>query len=210
MLQRSRARGQGCRGCLASSLPHRTGNDGSPSVCPEVPCLQPLPWCWPWMALSQLAVSTKSKAPALQLAASSSCTLGHGSHSLDTAGTVRHTPRPQTHSNTALTQLRHNFETFCWSPGGCPGQVIPGCSQEGSLGSAVLTPSNNNTTAQSLSHFYLHHCTAHFPRMHWNVVGQTPIAHIHELNISSGKEDKTQRVTIRSCRGTCNNSNYWQ
>lgn len=93
--------------------------------------------------------------------------------------------------------------------GSCCRQGVPGCSQGGSLGSAALAPSNNNKTAQSLSHFYLHHCTAHFPRMRWNVVGQTPIAHIHELNIS-GKEDKTQRVTTGPCGGTCNNSNYWQ
>lgn len=31
-------------------------------------------------------------------------------------------------------------------------------------------------------------------------MGQTPTAHIHELNISSGKEDKTQGVTSGSCR----------
>lgn len=35
MQHRSRARGQGCR---VSSPPHRTGNDGCPSLCPEVSC----------------------------------------------------------------------------------------------------------------------------------------------------------------------------
>lgn len=283
---------------------HRTGNDGCPSLCPGVPCPAA-----PAMVLaldgsqSQLVASTQSKAPALKLAASSSCTLGHSSDTaqtqsdtpqtqLDTAHhdltkacrRVQHLPQPwseglgcravgrpgsgssqgasmgwhhaaseslhaapytplaQPGAKGLLTWPKHHhlgwptpgrllhtdietaqklkkpwvlskFETFCWGPGGWPRQLLQaggtGGSQGGSLGSAALAPSNNNTTAQSLSHFYLHHCTAHFPRMHWNVVGQTRIAHIHELNIS-GKEDKTQRVTTGSCGGTCNNCNYWQ
>lgn len=41
-------------------------------------------------------------------------------------------------------------------------------------------------------------------------VGQTLLSHIHELSVSSGKEEKTQRVTVGFRRGTCNSSNNWQ
>lgn len=82
--------------------------------------------------------------------------------------------------------------------------------QGGSLASSGPPISSNNTTAQSLSHFYLHNCTARFPMTLERGGSETLISHIHELNNSSGKEEKTQRVAIGFCRGTCDNSNYWQ
>lgn len=76
--------------------------------------------------------------------------------------------------------------------------------------SGTPTSPSNNAAAQRLSHFYLHNCTAHFPVTLERGGSETLISHIHELNVSSGKEEETQRVAVGFCRGTCNNSNYRQ
>lgn len=74
----------------------------------------------------------------------------------------------------------------------CPGKAAYMARyHRDSLGPPVS--SSNNTTAQSLSHFYLHNCTARFPMTLECGGSETLISHIHKLNISSGKEEKNSK-----------------
>lgn len=74
----------------------------------------------------------------------------------------------------------------------CPGKAAYMARyHRDSLGPPIS--SSNNTTAQSLSHFYLHNCTARFPMTLECGRSETLISHIHKLNISSGKEEKNSK-----------------
>lgn len=114
MQHRSRARGQGCRGCWVSSLLHRTGNDGCPRLCPEVPCpAAPATVLALDGSQSQLVASTESKAPALQLLH----TWAQLRHSSDTVGHSQALPTMTSPGLAAVSSVSHSPGVRGWAQG---------------------------------------------------------------------------------------------